>query len=439
MLTDANADPAPRDSVLSKLCLQYLLLVRVVVIFGQLAAAIAAYYILATPPSILPVAIVIIALGGFTFFSWRTLQSGTPVSERSILTQLLVDVLGLAVLLLFTGGSANPFASLLLLPVIVAAALLPRRYTWIIAAEAALFYTGLLFVHVHPLFVEVHPPESTQIEHEFTFHVWGMWLGFLFSAMVVAYFVARMGSTLRQHDRDLAQAREKALEAGQLAALGSLAAGTAHELGTPLATIAILAKELEHDYEDNETLTEKLQLLRSQVMRCKGILSSMAARSGAAQADAGRPVYLDRYLDELIGEWRDLHPGLAPRVKRSGPQPAAQIIADRTLTQALLNVLNNAADAATQTVAVEAIWTDDRLEITVSDDGVGLPETLREHIGKPFVTTKPAGKGLGLGLYLARTTLDRLGGTLDLQERRPSGVCVRIGLPLTPLMTAKPL
>ncbi|MGH8510290.1 MAG: histidine kinase dimerization/phospho-acceptor domain-containing protein, partial [Gammaproteobacteria bacterium] len=323
MLKDANADPAPRDSALSKLCLQYLLLVRVVVICGQLAAAIAAHYILATPPSILPVAIVIIALGGFTFFSWRTLQSGIRVSERGILTQLLVDVLGLAVLLLFTGGSANPFASLLLLPVIVAAALLPRRYTWIIAAEAALFYTGLLFVHVHPLYVEVHPPESAQIGHEFTVHVWGMWLGFLLSAMVVAYFVARMGSTLRQHDRALAQAREKALEAGQLVALGSLAAGTAHELGTPLATIAILAKELEHDYESNQTLKEKLQLLRSQVMRCKGILSSMAARSGAAQADAGRPVYLDRYLDDLIGEWRDLHPGLAPRVKRSGPQPAA--------------------------------------------------------------------------------------------------------------------
>jgi two-component system, sensor histidine kinase RegB len=113
------------------------------------------------------------------------------------------------------------------------------------------------------------------------------------------------------------------------------------------------------------------------------------------------------------------------------------LIDERTLTQALL--LNNAAGAAAQTVAVETIWTDDRLEITVYDDGGGLAETVREHIGKPFLTTKPAGKGLGLGLYLARTTLDRFGGTLDLEERRSSGVCVRIGLPLTPLMTAKPL
>ncbi len=427
-----------RRSALSSLCLQYLLLLRVIILGGQIAASIAANYILAVQPQAVPVLVVISGLGLFTLLSWRRLKSRPAVSERTILAQLLVDVCGLAALLLFTGGSANPFAPLLLLPVIVSAALLHPRYTWGIAAVAVLCYTGLMFVHVHPFYIEVHPPESGLEAHDFAIHLWGMWFGFLLSTTVVAYFVARMGDTLRRHDRELAEAREQALEATQLAALGSLAAGTAHELGTPLATIAILAKELEREYPGEPQLGKRLSRLREQVDRCKEILAGMAARAGEAQADAGRRLSVDRDLDEILAQWRRLHPGVVGHIRCTGPRPGPAIIADRTLGQAVLNVLNNAADAAKAAVAVECTWAQGQLEIEVRDDGPGIPPDIRAHIGQPFITTKAPGKGMGLGLYLARTTLERLGGKIQISEPG-AGVRVKISLALTPLLAGETL
>lgn len=425
-----------RRSALSSLCLQYLLLLRVVILGGQFAAWLAANYILVVHPSALPVLLVIIALALATLLSWRDLKSRSEVSEGTIFGQLLVDVCGLAALLIFTGGSANPLAPLLLLPVIVSAALLHPRHTWGVAAVAVLCYTGLMFIHVHPFYIEVHPPEHSTDGHDFALHLWGMWFGFLLSTTVVAYFVARMGDTLRQHDRALARAREQALETTQLAALGSLAAGTAHELGTPLATIAILAKELERGHSNDPQLTKRLAQLREQVDRCKEILAGMAARAGETQADAGRRLSVDRYLDEILAHWRSLHPGVVGHIRCSGPRPGPAIIADRTLSQAVLNILNNAADAANAAVTIDCTWAQGRLDIEVRDDGPGLPATIREHVGQPFITTKPPGKGMGLGLFLARTTLERLGGKIELSEPG-HGVRVKISLGLAPLLAGE--
>lgn len=427
---------AGRGSALSSLCLQYLLLLRVVILAGQIAAWVAANYLLAVPPPAVPVLVVICGLGLITLVSGHHLRARPEVSESTILGQLLIDVAGLAALLFFTGGSTNPFAPLLLLPVIVAAALLHTRHTWCVAAVAVCCYTGLMFVHVHPLYIEVHPPEPGDGGHDFAIHLWGMWFGFLLSTTVVAYFVARMGATLRQHDRALARARVQALEATQLAALGTLAAGTAHELGTPLATIAILAKELQREHPGDPVLSRRLARLREQVDRCKDILAGMAARAGEVQADAGRRLSVDRYLEEILVQWRHLHPEVAAHIHCDGPRPGPAMIADRTLSQAVLNILNNAADAAHGSVAVACNWGQESLEIEVHDDGPGLPATIREHIGQPFVTTKAAGKGMGLGLYLARTTLERLGGRIEISEPG-AGVRVKISLALAPLLASE--
>jgi two-component system sensor histidine kinase RegB len=427
--------PAPA-SILSGLCLQYLFLLRGVIISGQLAAVFVSNYILAMPPAVLPVVVVIAALTVFTLVSWRFIKPGVAVSEHLLLGQLSVDVFGMAALLLFAGGAANPFASLLLVPVIVAAALLRPALTGIVALEAVVCYTALMFTHLHPLYIEVHPPEDQEIGHDFTIHIWGMWWGFLFSAGVVAYFVAKMGATLRLHEQKLAEARERALEANQLVVLGTLAAGTAHELGTPLGTMAIVAKEMEREQRD-PTFALRIALLRDQINRCKGILANMAARAGQAQADAGRRVRVDRYLEDLVAEWRGLRPGVALASRFEGPRPAPEIVADRTLDQAILNVLNNAADAATRRVDLEVGWSAEALTIEVADDGAGLAPEVKDRIGEPFVTTKPSGKGMGLGLYLARGTLNRLGGELVVGEAPGTGVRATIRLSLAPLLAPR--
>lgn len=417
--------PNSTDTTLAGLCLRYLLLLRSIAIAGAVAALATMSIALDARPPVAPIALVVAALSAYTAHSWRRMRLGEPVSEPYFFQQLMVDVAALTAILYFAGGSTNPLVSLFLLPVIVGAATLRAKHIWWLALTAAVCYTMLMFFHVPFPF---HFAEG----HQFETHVWGMWLGFILGAGLVSYFVSRIGSTLRLRDQALAQAREEALRAEQLVALGTLAAGTAHELGTPLGTMAILVRELEHQHTDDSRLTEDLQLLRSQIDRCKAILARMATQSGQAKADSGRRVAVDRYLEDLIAEWRTLRPGLKVEVYLEGPRPGPAIIADQTLSQAIQNILNNAADASSEHVEVHGHWDAVRLELDIRDEGPGLPEDVRDEIGNAFVSTKAA--GTGLGVFLARTALARLGGSVTLSDRPGAGARAEIILPLTQLM-----
>ena len=170
------------------------------------------------------------------------LRRKLPVSSVEFFAQLMVDVFALTALLYFSGGSTNPFISLYLLPLTIAAAALPWAYTWVMAAITISCYTLLLFYYV-PL-----PHDHEEHNSEFNLHVSGMWLAFVLSTVLIAWFVVKMGISIRERDKDLASAREQALRNEQLIALGTLAAGAAHELGTPLATMAIVSGELQDEY-----------------------------------------------------------------------------------------------------------------------------------------------------------------------------------------------
>jgi two-component system sensor histidine kinase RegB len=269
----------------------------------------------------------------------------------------------------------------------------------------------------------------------FELHIWGMWYGFLLSAVLVALFVARIGTTLRAHDRALAEAREQAVRNEQWLALGTLAAGTAHELGTPLSTMAVISADLADELRDDPDLVEPLGVLRSQVDRCKGILSRMAMDAGELRADAGRRIALDDYLAALLAEWRAVRPSARVSAEWHGTDPAPQIVADRALTQAIHNILHNAADASPEAVEVQASWDATALNIEVYDHGAGLAQASENRIGAPLVSGKGDSGGLGLGLLLARTVLERLGGRVELSPRQPAGVRARITLPLASLLT----
>ena len=348
------------------------------------------------------------------------------VHSSTLLTQLLADLLALSLLIYLSGGSTNPFTALLLLPITVAAATLRPLLTWLVTGLAILSYTLLMFFHV-PL------GGMSRGIHGFTVHVWGMWFGFVLSALLVAFFVARIGATLRNNAAALARAREEALEAERLVALGTLAAGTAHELGTPLATMAVLARELEHELSDEPELASQLQLLRGQVDRCKEILSGMARRAGQLRAEAGECQSLDRFLEGMLTHWREDHPGCSLEVSLEGTGAPPEVIADRTLSQALENLLNNAAEVSPDSIRFSARWQASRLRLSLCDQGPGLPPRVRDELGRPFVSTKPPGEGMGLGIYLARNTIERLGGTLRFREGRPRGTCIEIELPLAQL------
>ena len=370
----------------------------------------------------------VICLCLFTIWSFSYLRKHGETTERFFFFQLQIDIFALGLFLYFTGGASNPFAPLFLLPVVVAAATLPTRQTWLIATFAVICYSGLMFFHI-PL--HIHSAGTS----DFMIHIWGMWIGFLLAAVLVAYFVSHIGTTLKLHDKALARAREEALRTEQIIAMGTLAAGTAHELGTPLSTMAILTRELEKTNMDNPELVNDLILLRDQITRCKAILSRMSCDAGQLQADSGRSMPVDQYIREIINEWSTSHPGREINSHYKGREPAPSIVTDRTLTQAIVNILDNAAEASDSTVEMETGWDHEKISITVHDHGRGLDPEIAQQVGQPFVSSKNPEDGLGLGLFLAYTTLDRLGGELQFSPAVDTGGnSARIILPLASVL-----
>ncbi len=404
--------------------LRRLTALRVIVIAGQ---ALAVWFALAQLQLALPLPpllATLLILTAVNVLTWLRLRRPWPVHDAELFAQLACDVLGLTVLLYFTGGSTNPFATLYLLPLTLTAAALPWAYTWVMAGFTLTCYS-LLLVYYVPL-----PHLHAAHGDDFRLHVLGMWLGFVLSAGLISYFAVRMTQNLRERDQMESKLREQQLRHERVLALGTFAAGAAHELATPLSTIAVLAKELEREISKP---SPNLVLLREQIDRCKGILGSLTAATGHARAEGGGAQHLDAYLDSLIERWRALRPRAQLSCRFDGARPGPRIVADQTLSQAIINVLNNAADASAE-VAVAGGWNAVELRLDILDRGPGIAPAAREHAGEPFFSTKES--GMGLGLFLARGTLDRMGGSVTLENRDGGGAICRLRLPLLSLQVS---
>lgn len=369
----------------------------------------------------------LVLLNGYT---WWRMQSAKEVSSLELVTQLVADIAILTILFYFTGGYSNPFVWMYLLPIAVGAVALNRTHTWLLAAIAMVCYSVLVFVHVPLSHLHVHAVAGTSLD----IHLVGMWIGFVASASIIAFFVTRIGQNLRDYDHMIADARETALESERMMALGTLAASAAHELGTPLSTMAVISKELQLQFEQNPQTLAQLQLLSAQIHRCKDILSSLSASSGNARAQSGQSMSLAKFIETSIARWRDTRPATSLTTQLS-PLKEVTIFADRTLTQALQNILDNAADASPQAINLSASWDDKTLHLAVRDYGKGLTEEVSQKIGTPFFSTKPQ-QGMGLGVYLTRAVLARYNGHLSLTNHPEGGVIAEMTLPLLQLITA---
>lgn len=422
--------------------LRRLFILRIIAMCGQTTAIVALTYGIGMDLPLRLMATVILLLASFNFLTWLRLRRPVPVTDLELFGQLLVDIAALAILLYASGGSTNPFVSLFLLPLTIAAAILPSLQTWFITAVTVACYTLLLFLYI-PLShngAELHWAMS--MEHgmqshnqsgpdgDFGLHVLGMWFNFLLSASLIAFFVVRMAGSLRERDRLLVSARETALRDEHIVALGTLAAGAAHELGTPLSTIAVIVHELQQDHRDNTELNDDLRILRSQVDHCKAILSQLLEAAGQSRSGSITLIRVDHYLDELIDKWQIVRPGVALTVSHAGPQPVPRIAVEATLSQAVMNLLNNAADASPQRVEISETWDGSELVVEIYDHGPGLAPDVIANAGKPFFTTKPPGHGIGIGLFLANATIERFGGTVRLYNRKQGGACTELRLPL---------
>ncbi len=414
-------------------------------------------------------AAIITALAGINVLCWWRLRRPWPVTDLELFGHIAVDAVALGGLLYFGGGSANPFVSLFLLPLTVTAAILPPAYAAAMAALTLAGYTLLMFfsVPLPPQRVDLpwlnsligattgtpseHAGHMAAMDHSahmdhmdhmdqggdaapaadsgFALHLLGMWFNFVVSAGIIAFFLARLAATLRERDRELAAAREEALRNEQILALGTLAAGAAHQLGTPLSTMAVVIRELELDHGQDAELCTDLALLRRQVDSCKNLISQLLSTAGRPRGESGAAVPVDQVLADLVDKWRLLRPQTQLTTSWDGEQPPPRILAEPTLEQALLNLLDNAADASPGEVALEARWDRQGCVIEILDRGPGLAGSTAQKIGQPFFTTKRDKGGIGIGLFLSNATLERFGGKVELFNRDDGGARTRITLP----------
>ncbi|MCL2346216.1 MAG: ATP-binding protein [Desulfobulbus sp.] len=375
--------------------------------------------LLAIPLPQTPLFVVLAVAAAFNALVDRRLRGACHATSGELFSQLLFDIVALAALLFFSGGATNPLISLLLPPLAFAALTLPVPGVLAAGAIAIAAYSLLLIVYV-PLPIP-DAARATQL------HLIGMWLTFAVSAALIAWFVVRLTALVRQRDAELAAAREQALRDERVLAMGTLAAGAAHELGTPLATMSLLAGELAVDASLPPAVREDIALLRQQIAACKDIITGLSRRAGAERLDRPPLQAADRWLDKLRQHWHAIRPQAASRLTVGSDGPAPQLAADPRLEQALLNLFNNAANATPQPLEIRLAWGSDDLCIDIRDHGPGFPPSVLENAGQHGLPAHAGGSGVGL--LLTRTAIEQLGGRLRLINPDAGGALARIELP----------
>lgn len=350
--------------------------------------------------------------------AWRVRQADTA-SAWELFTQLLIDITTLSAVSFFSGGATNPLVSLLLPPVAIAALTLPTRCVAIIASVAIAVYSLLLF-HYLPLPI-ADASRATRL------HLGGMWFIFALSTLIVAGFALHMTRLIRQRDAELAAAREQALRDERVMAMGTLAAGAAHELGTPLAMMALLAGELAIDESLSANARTDIAHLRQQIGVCKNIITGLSRRAGAERLEATHTQAADRWLETLRQHWHASRPSATSRLFINSALPAPEILPDPRLEQAVLNLLNNAANATAAPVDISLAWNERQWVIEVRDQGPGFPAEVLAQAG--FSSFAPHARGSGVGLMLTDSAISQLGGRLRLSNPDDGGALAHIELP----------
>jgi two-component system, sensor histidine kinase RegB len=359
---------------------------------------------------------------GITFLRLSKLSS---ITSFEFFAQLILDVFCLNLLFYFSGGATNPFISYLLVPVCISAATLPWRYTWLMTALCILAYSLLLFYHLPlPIFSMTHENMNSRIN----WHILGMWFNFFVSAILITYFVVKMAKSLRVQEEALNQLKEDELRNEQVFALAALAAGAAHEINTPLATMTVLLNELRDEYRSNGKLLLDLDLLSEQVTHCATSLKQMVYNSSAEPLGEYKQEELKSYCNSIINRWQLMRPAIVFKLEFFDIVAHMCIRRDSRLDQALINLLNNAADASPEKVLIHISTKAAELCFKIIDEGEGINNALAAVLGKKPITTKES--GLGIGLLLSHATIKSYGGSVTQTPNSPKGTITDIRLPL---------
>ncbi len=381
----------------------------------------------------LPLAAMFAVVGALVLLNLLTMlrpRRDGEVRNIDLMGGLLLDIAALTALLYFSGGASNPFVFLYLLQLTLAAVLLDTWSTWVLVGIACLCFSLLTRFYV-PL--DVHASH----EQLFGLHVFGMLVCFVIEVVLLMLFLTRINANLRRRDARLAELRQQAAEEQHIVRMGLLASGAAHELGTPLATLAVTLGDWRHmpAFRDDPAMREELDELEAELRRCKSIVSGILMSAGEARGEAPVLTTLAGFLDELTGEWRRAHVQTVLEY-RADTLPAGlaatPIVSDIALRQVIHNVLDNAAEAAPERVAMDVSCDDGVLQLQVRDRGPGFAPDLLAQIGKPYQSSKNR-PGSGLGLFLVVNVLRKLGGEVCAANLAGGGAEVTLRLPLAAL------
>jgi two-component system sensor histidine kinase RegB len=357
---------------------------------------------------------------------WR-LKASRLVSYGELFSHILLDVAFLIILLLNTGGIGNPLISYLLVLLAVSATLLPRAFVNTFAVGSILLYTFFLFLEL------TADAEMGNGETTFQLHLMGMWVIFLVSAILISVFITRMASAIQVRELNLAEARETEMRNEQLVAIGTLAAGTAHALGTPLSTMAVLLTELDklspEELKDND-IKDDISILKQQVIRCKHSLTQLTRYYNKDSAEKEETQLLPKFVNDIQDYIINIHPTASVRFLIENAKDL-KIASSLSIRHALINIIENGIKASKTHVEVKFRITQAAttyFEVAVKDDGPGIPTKIMENMGEPFISIRK--ESMGLGIFLANAAVQRLDGSIEMFNLKSGGALTLIKLPM---------
>jgi two-component system sensor histidine kinase RegB len=372
-------------------------------------------------------AIVIAFLVGLNIVSLFKHHYHDIVSNTELFLALLLDVAALTLQLYLSGGAANPFVSLYLLQVTLAAVLVDAWSTWalVLITSGCLIWLTAFYQDIFLL--------REQGGNFVRLDIQGMFICFVLSATLLVLFITRINRNLRARDAHLARLRQQSAEEDHIVRMGLLASGAAHELGTPLATLSVILNDWQHMPTLKETpeLSQEIVEMQAQVERCKTIVSGILMSSGEARGEGTLRTTVNAFVDGLATEWRASRSPARFEYANAFGKDAA-IVSDTALKQVIFNLFDNALEASPNLVEVGVRRTEDDLVITVSDEGPGFSEEMLAEFGKPYRSSKGRPGG-GLGLFLVVNVVRKLGGVIAAENAAGKGAIVTLTLPLVSL------
>ena len=386
-------------------------------------------------PTNIPFPLVVFLLLGMIIsvvfiLAWR-LDKDWPITHNELLFHLLIDAGFLVIVVAYEGGFSNPLISYLLVLLAVGATLLPKLYVYSFSVFCVIFYTAFLLLDLTP--GNEMSESMTNRQMNFQVHLQGMWMIFVVSAILITVFVTRMAETIKVREHNLAEARETEIRNEQLIAIGTLAAGTAHALGTPLSTMSVLLSELDKQKAvqlGSERNKKDVAILRDQVASCKNSINQLTNHYHKENTSQLGNVLVSSFVQNIRNYLSNIHPFANLNFELTFNN-YFRISSDPSLEHGLINIIENAIKASKQKVSVKIdSETNSLLTVQIKDDGPGIPLEILEGLGEPFLTMRSG--GMGLGLFLANASIQRLGGTIKMENMREGGAMTTIILPLVP-------